>query len=198
MFLDGTLDLFETATITTALTVENQPGSFVIEKGGMLTVPSGVGLILQGNLEVTGSGLLTGGGTVYDSGDLQLDPFTSATSDLGGGGAMRGTMGLGAFVQSNSGTLSIGLSSTGAFTPLTVTGEADLLGILTLPDYSPPSGVPLLPGSPPPPGFVPPVGAAFLVVIAGAVADHFDSIPDGMVETDGPNTVTVTQINPPA
>ena len=59
---------------------------------------------------------------------------------------------------------------------LDVTGMATLSGTLELLNYTPV------------------VGDSFVVVTAaGGVQDHFDSVPAGMVETDGPTTASVTQ-----
>ncbi|HTU89747.1 MAG TPA: hypothetical protein VMF69_06605, partial [Gemmataceae bacterium] len=75
----------------------------------------------------------------------------------------------------------IEVDSFGDFTPLTVTGTAQLSGTLVLPGYDNPQ-----------------VGDYFTVVTAGALSGHFDSIPDGMEETDTDTSSTVTQVNPPA
>ena len=131
---------------------------------GSLIVPAGVSDIVQGNLEINGGSTLTGGGTVYNSGRLQLD--VGKQHD-----------GLGRYVQSNSGTLAIVVSPMGAFTPLTVTNTAQLSGTLVLP------------------GYVRRTGAFFTVVRAGVLSGHFDSIPDGMVETDTAVSATVTQVD---
>lgn len=118
--LDGNLYLKSTATSTSGFTLSNHSGFFEVGDSrsgtsGTLIVPSGVSDMIQGNLEITGGSSLTGAGTVNNGGLLQLDPSSS-------------TMGLGAYVQSNSGTLAIVVSSMGAFTPLTVTGAAQLSG----------------------------------------------------------------------
>jgi hypothetical protein len=123
---------------------------------------------VQGNLEINSGSLLTGGGTLYNNGHLQLAPGSS-------------TMGLGAYVQGNSGTLAIEVSPMGMYTALTVTGTAQLSGTLALP------------------GYVPAVGDSFTVVTAASgLSGHFDSIPDGMVETDTDTSASVTQVDPPA
>jgi hypothetical protein len=169
----GFLYLGSIATSSTGFNLTNSAGFFEVgdmSNLGTLIVPTGISDIVQGNLEITPFSTLTGGGTVYNSGRLQLDVGSS-------------TMGLGAYVQSNSGTLAIEVSdlASGFFTPLTVTGTAQLSGTLVLPGYDTPM-----------------VGDSFTVVTAGALSGHFDSIPDGMVETDTSTTASVTQVSPPA
>jgi hypothetical protein len=134
----------------------------------MLTVYAGAIAAVSGNLEVLSGSLLTGGGQVLNAGRLQLD-FGSST------------FGLGSYVQKSDGTLALDVDPmTGGNSMLAVTGTAQLSGTLILRDYTPV------------------VGATFIVVTAAAVEDHFDTIPDGMEETDGPAAVTVTQVDPPA
>ncbi len=58
-------------------------------------------------------------------------------------------------------------------------GTAQLAGNLVLLDYTPI------------------VGNSFTVVTASVIEDHFDTIPAGMVKTDYPDHVTVTQVEPP-
>lgn len=168
--LDGNLNLYTTTTSSTGFDL--LPGSGTLEVLGgprspgvpSLDVLSGASVVIQGNLEVGSASSLAGGGTVYNSGRLQLDTGSS-------------TAGLGAYVQSNSGMLSLVVSSTGAFTPLTVTGTAQLSGTLLLP------------------GYIPEVGDYFTVVTAGSLAGYFDSIPEGMVETDTATSSTITQVD---
>ena len=132
--------------------------------------------ISGGNVEVGPTGLLTGGGMVANSGSLQLDPGdTSGGATSGSGALSHGTVGLGSYVQWTSGVLSIGISLDGGYTPLTVTGTADLSGTLTLP------------------GYVPVVGDSFTVVVAGGISNEFLYVPEGMDQTVTAITDTVTQ-----
>ncbi len=133
----------------------------------VLTVGAGAVASVNGNLEVTYLGTLTGGGEVINGGRLQLDAVSS-------------TAGLGSYQQLSEGTLAVDELPEEFPTVLAVTGTAQLSGNLILLNYTPV------------------VGDAFTVVTAGAVSGHFDTIPDGMEETDGPTSVTVTQVNPPA
>jgi hypothetical protein len=108
------------------------PGYFEVGGGtssttGTLNVPSGVSDHVQGNMEITSGSLLTGGGTVFNSGLLQLDAGSS-------------TKGLGAYVQGNSGTLAIEIGAMTLFTPWSVTGTAQLSDTLELLDYDPQVG----------------------------------------------------------
>ncbi|HTU92109.1 MAG TPA: hypothetical protein VMF69_18645, partial [Gemmataceae bacterium] len=128
--LDGNLYLEAATTSSVGFTLLNHSGFLEVGDSlngitASLTVPTGVSDIIQGNLEITDGSLLNGGGTVYNSGRLQLDVGSS-------------TMGLGAYVQSNYGTLAIEVDSFGDFTPLTVTGTAQLSGTLVLPGYDNP------------------------------------------------------------
>ncbi len=131
-------------------------------------MPAGVVDSINGNLEVNLFSTLTGGGEVINSGRLQLDLSSSTT-------------GLGSYQQTSMGTLALAVGGGfGAPALLAVTGNAQLSGNLILL------------------GYTPAVGDSFTVVTAGSIGDHFDTIPDGMEETDGPTSVTVTQVDPPA
>ncbi len=172
--LDGVLQLLGNMTLRGAFTslhgfLEQAAPGF-LEVGGAggvtpatLTVPSGVTDTLDGNLEVNSGSTLTGGGEVLNAGRLQLDLSSS-------------TAGLGSYQQTSIGTLALAVGG-GFGTPavLAVTGKAQLSGTLLLL------------------GYTPKVGAKFTVVTAGSIGADFDTIPHGMVETDGPTSVTVTQ-----
>jgi len=170
--LDGNLYLYSTATSSSGFTLLGASGFFEVGGGldglpGTLIVPSGVSDIINGNLEITSGSLLTGGGTVYNSGLLQLDVGSS-------------TMGLSDYVQGASGTLAVVVLPFGTsfmYSPLMVTGTAELSGTLTLPGYDDPE-----------------VGDSFTVVDAGDVEAHFIAIPSGMEQTETDYTASVTQV----
>jgi hypothetical protein len=70
--LQGNLYLYSTATSSSGFTLGG-PGYFEVGGGtagtiGTLNVPTGVSDQVQGNMEITSGSLLTGGGTVYNSG----------------------------------------------------------------------------------------------------------------------------------
>ncbi|HEY7155174.1 MAG TPA: hypothetical protein VH575_14525, partial [Gemmataceae bacterium] len=132
--------------------------------------PSGAGslalsqALLSGFVEVTSSGTLTSSGPVTNNGHLKLDAFSV---DL-----------LASYLQTSSGTLAEEAPFAGGNTPLTVTGNAELSGTLEL-DFVD--------------GYTPAPGDSFLVVSAGSISTHFDTIPDNMTVAYGPTTVTATE-----
>lgn len=174
--LSGNLYLFTTASSTSGFGLSGA-GDFEVGSplnglpgppgpvGGprTLIVPNGATDHLSGNLVVNGDSLLTGGGKVSNDGLLQLEPGSS-------------TLGLGSYLQGNSGKLALDMAVSGMAPSLDVTGMATLSGTLELLNYTPV------------------VGDSFVVVTAaGGVQDHFDSVPAGMVETNTPTTASVTQ-----
>ncbi|HEY7308360.1 MAG TPA: hypothetical protein VH643_03255 [Gemmataceae bacterium] len=178
--LDGVFQLMGNVTLLGAFTsvngfmLDSGPGFLEVGNPGggggtaVLTVPVGAIDTLEGNLEVNTFSTLTGGGEVDNPGYLQLDLSSS-------------TVGLASYVQRSSGTLALAVGGGfGAPAALTVTGPAQMSGTLVLL------------------GYTPMVGKSFKVVTAGAVSGHFDTIPDGMSETDTSTSITVTQVRPPA
>jgi hypothetical protein len=132
--------------------------------------PSGAGslalsqALFGGFVEVTSSGKLTSSDAVTNNGNLKLD---AGSADL-----------LASYLQTSSGTLVEEAPFAGGNTPLTVTGNAELSGTLELDFVN---------------GYVPAPGDSFLVVQAGSISTHFDTIPDNMTVAYGPNTVTATE-----
>jgi hypothetical protein len=172
--LTGNLYLLSMATSDTGMNLSH--GGGYLEVGstggsgpmGTLIVPAGVTDTMGGNVEINDGSLLTGGGTYSNNGLLRLD-LTGSTA------------GLGYYAQANNGILAEEVGGPGINAVLAVTGTASLSGTLELLDYTPV------------------VGDSFTVVTAakGRYA-HFDSVPDGMVESDGPTSASVTQVQPPA
>lgn len=175
--ISGLLTLLSTATSSTGFTLSALPGFFDIGSTmGGPGIPAGPGtLIVPGGVLdlVKGNLEVTSVGTLTGGGEVE----NAGRLQLDSGAAT----GFGSYQQDSSGTLALELpSSGGPPTPLTVTGNAQLAGNLVLM------------------GPAPPVGTTYTVVKAGSIARHFDTIPNGMVETDGPTAVTVTQAQPPA
>lgn len=129
--VNGQLTLLTTATSVTGFGLG---GSGVFEIGSTMGgpgIPAGSGTLivptgatdLIGNMEVSGAGTLTGGGTISNNGRLQLD-LGAATS-------------FGNYVAGNSGRLALAVSSSSSYETLTVTGTASLSGSLVLLNYTP-------------------------------------------------------------
>jgi hypothetical protein len=129
----GDLELLGAFTSTHGFMLQAAPGFLEVgstASGGpaaVLTVPASVTDTLDGNLEVTGTGTLTGPGEIYNAGRLQLDLGST-------------TMGLGSYVQTSIGTLALAAPGPGMSASLTVTGAASLSGTLVLMGPPPPVG----------------------------------------------------------
>jgi fibronectin-binding autotransporter adhesin len=175
--LDGVLQLIGNLTLL---------GAFTSVTGFMLQADPG--FLEVGSPSGGPPTTLTVPGGVIDTLDGNL--AVNSGSKLTGGGQIinagrlelefgSSTLGLGSYVQTSIGTLALAeMGPTSA--SLVVTGTAQLSGTLVL--MGPP----------------PPVGTAYTVVRAGRVSGHFDTIPNGMSETDTSTSVTVTQVRPPA
>lgn len=177
--LDGTLMLdggtvIVAGSMTSPTGVVMGPGSGTLDIGepdasatGTLTVGSGYEvLVTSGTLEVTGSGTLTGGGTLdNNSGTVQLDAGST-------------TMGLGAFIQTSSGQLILQLASPFTYGSLTVTGNANLGGTLGVTYFG---------------GYMPSSGTVFTALTAGSITHEFNVTPSDMTADYGSGTVTLTE-----
>jgi hypothetical protein len=160
-------------------------GAFTSVNGFMLQAAPG---FLEVGSSSGGAAVLTVPAGVTDTLDGNLEVNTGSTltgpGEIYNAGRLQldlgsTTMGLGSYVQTSIGTLALAAAGPGMSASLTVTGTASLSGTLVL--MGPP----------------PPVGTTYTVVVAGAVSGHFDTIPNGMSETDGPTSVSVTQVRPP-
>ncbi|HEY7309857.1 MAG TPA: hypothetical protein VH643_10905 [Gemmataceae bacterium] len=175
--LDGVLQLMGNLTLLGAFTSVN---GFILD--------SGSGSLEVGSASGGGSATLTVPSGVIDT--LEGNLVVNSGSTLTGAGQITnsgllelalgsGTAGLGSYLQTSTGTLALAEMGP-ATSSLVVTGTAQLSGTLVL--MGPP----------------PPVGTMYTVVKAGSISGHFDTIPDGMSETDTSTSVTVTQVQPPA
>ncbi len=176
--LDGVMQLMGNLTLQgpidspTGFVEDAAPGFLVLSVGN--TVPPAVLTVGAGAIgSVNGNLEVTGGCTLTGAGEV----INNGRVQLDASGS---TTGLGSYQQLAEGTLAVDEAPSGFPTVLAVTGAAQLSGNLILLNYAPV------------------VGASFVVVTAGSISGHFDTIPDGMEETDGPDTVTVTQVQPPA
>jgi hypothetical protein len=170
LMLDGDLTLYGSISAPTGLAVSAGGGTLKIGDGSFahsatLTLPVGMRIGANGNVEVTNLSTLTGGGQVSNSGTLTLDLGSSTT-------------GLGSYQETSTGTLGLQAASAANYSRLKVTGVAQLSGTLKM-DFMG--------------GYNPTSGTSFLVVSAGAIGAHFDTTPANMTVTYGPTSVTLTQ-----
>jgi hypothetical protein len=171
--LDGTIqlngDLILRGTISSPTGFIEDAGGGTLKIGdgsaaGVLTIGSGYEALLDGFMEVTSTGRLTGPGEVYNNGKLTLD--VGATTSIG------------SYQQTSTGTLDEQASGPGQNPVLTVSGNAQLSGTLEL-DFID--------------GYTPRSGDAFTILTAGSIGAHFDTTPDNMTVAYGPTSVTATE-----
>jgi hypothetical protein len=170
LMLDGDLTLSGSISSPTGLDVSAGGGTLKIGGGTMatsavLTLPVGMTIGANGNVEVTNLSTLTGGGQVSNSGTLTLDNGSSTT-------------GLGSYQETSTGTLGLQAASAANYSRLKVTGVAQLSGTLKMDFVG---------------GYTPKKGASFRVLDAGTIGAHFDTTPADMTVTYDSAGVTLTQ-----
>jgi hypothetical protein len=170
-YLDGDVTLVGTVSSPSGFILNSGSGALKIGDGvsasGTLSLPSGQKATLDGGeLEVSGTGTLAGGGEVSNTAGIMK-------VDIGGA-----TPGLGSYVQSASGQLTLQAAGLGVYSSLGVTGEADLAGTLNLDLLD---------------GYTPSSGTSFLVLGADPVNHEFNTVPPNMTASYTSTSVTLTE-----
>ena len=155
-------------TIGSPIGFSENPGVGKLKVGDGMTATTltlgGTGL-MNGNVEVTNNGTLTGAAQLIDGGNLILDLGSS-------------TLGLGSFQENSTGTLTLQASGPGVSSTLSLVGQAQLSGILSIGFVG---------------GYTPRTGDSFSVLTAGSITGHFDTTPANMTVGYSPTGVTLTQ-----